>query len=110
MLGFKHLFLTTLLLLSEGVAILVCCCCCCCWRRGACSCSIDHLLGEYVVHVPEGGLVNHCHEMVFLELDDLHDLDDDADELGEDLHPKKCPKSVGLNGAVLMMMMLEKSS
>jgi hypothetical protein len=41
--------------------------------------------------------------MGFVELDDLHGLGDDADELMEDLLPKRCARNVGLNGAVLMM-------
>ena len=60
----------------------------------------DHVLGDDVIHITKGGLVNHCHEMGCVELDGL---DDDANELGEDLHLKKCPKSVGLSGAILMI-------
>ena len=66
----------------------------------------DHLLDDDVVHVPGGNLVNHCHEMGFVELDDLHDLGDDANKLGEDLHPKMFLESVNLNGIVLMMTKL----
>ena len=65
----------------------------------------DHFLGDDAVHIPEGDLVNHCHEMGFVELDDLHGLGDDEEKLKEDLHPKKFPKSVGLSGAVLMVLM-----
>jgi hypothetical protein len=41
--------------------------------------------------------------MGFLELAGLHVLEGDESVLVEDLHPKKCPKSCGLSGAVLIL-------
>ena len=53
------------------------------------------------MHVHGGGLVNHCHGMGFVELDELHGHGNDANELEEDLHPKKSAKNVDLSGSVL---------
>ena len=41
-----------------------------------------------------------------MDLEDRHGLDDDANEVLSDLHPKKCPKSAGFCGAILMMTKL----
>jgi hypothetical protein len=51
--------------------------------------------------VLEVGLVTHCHEMDFVELDDRHDCCADENVLEMDLSVKKNPKIIALNDAVL---------
>ena len=62
------------------------------------------VLAVFVVRALEGCHANHCHGMGFLKLANRHVLESDESVLVEDLHSKRCPKSVSSNGAVLILM------
>ena len=64
------------------------------------------VLGNNIVHAPKGGHANHCHGMGFVKLGNLYGRLNDENEVVVELCRKRCPKSVGLSGAILMMTML----